>query len=726
MKIKDLHVKFLFIGFLLIFITGCGQKQVATQKPPLFRDYYESIIQNRGELKTEEKKKEVETPEKKPEIKKAKIEIYEIPNPIAKEIVPVKIEEAPQVVKKYKIKLPVKGKIQISVENMPVYDFLNLVFGKLLSVNYVISPDVQRVSRKITLNMTEPMKPKDFLYFVMDLMKSYQIDIKYSNGIFKVEKLIRRPQQKPKYSFNIYIGAETPALPEGTEITQIIPTYYVPTSKIFPTISLFTQGIKNLNISVLRYTDAFVVSGTVNKVRKIAGIILSLDKPYFVNKYIYFIKLEYVDVDEFVENVKNILKSMGIPVTENANEVGVIFTPIKSINGLLIVSPKKEWVNSVVYWKEQLDVLESLEAEQRIFVYKPKNRSAEDLEEILTSLLEGGISKAEKKQTKTKKEAISKTAKTKKTKQTTPKTKIAEKLATVSGEVNVVVDEGRNTLIISAYPNDYKKIKEVLDQLDEPPKQVLIEVTIAEITLKDELQFGLEWYFKHSGDAHVGEIRTLGGLGVGGAGLVYSILGRGNKFNAIFNAFAKKNLINIVSTPHIIVLDGKDASINVGTEVPVVSSETTAPDLTGGGGQPSILRNVQYRSTGVILSVKPVVLSEGILNIEISQELSEAQNNTVSNIDSPIILNRSLKTNLTIRSGDTVLLGGLISTNKSSGESKVPILGDLPYIGHLFKTNSKGLTKTELVIQITPYILNDSDELDAISKKFMESSHLLK
>ena len=723
MKIRKLHLKIIALFLPFLFLFGCAQQPstIASQKPPLFKDYFNSIAEKR----TPSEVKKVEIEEEKPKIKKAKIELYEIPNPLEKSIVPIKFEEKPQIVKKYEIKLPAKGKVQISVENMPVYDFLTLVFGKILNVNYVVSPDVQRIPKKITLNMTEPMEPKDFLYFIIDLMQSYQINIKYSNGIFKIEKLVRRPQQKPTFSFNIYIGATTPNLPDDAEITQVIPTYYVKPEKLNYTISLFVKGLKDINVSVLRYTDAFIISGKVEKVKKIASIILSLDKPYFVNKHIYFVKFEYVDVNEFVENIKNIFKSMGIPVTENSNEVGVSFVPIQSINGLLVISPKKEWVNSVIYWKEQLDILESLEAEQRIFVYKPKNRSAEDLDKILSSLLEGKIPSPVKTKAagKTTKKPTSKPSKKTTQKQ---KTKIEEKLSTISGEVNIVVDEGRNTLIISAYPNDYKKIKEVLDKLDAPPKQVLIEVTIAEITLKDELQFGLEWYFKHSGDAHVGEIRTLGGLGVGGAGLVYSIFGRGSKFNAIFNAFAKKNLINIVSTPHVIVLDGKDASINVGTQVPVVTSETTAPDLTGTATQPSILRNVQYRSTGVILSVRPIVLSEGMLNIEINQELSEAQNNTVSNIDSPIILNRNIKTNLTLRSGDTVLLGGLISTNNSSGESKVPILGDLPYIGHLFKTNSKGLTKTELVIQITPYILNDSDELDAISKKFMEASHLLK
>ena len=251
-----------------------------------------------------------------------------------------------------------------------------------------------------------------------------------------------------------------------------------------------------------------------------------------------------------------------------------------------------------------------------------------------------------------------------------------------------------------------------MEKLDTEPKQVLIEVTIAEITLTDQLQFGFEWYLKHTSSDYVGELQTIGGLGIGGAGFTYTLLGTAGKFNMIFNAFAKKNLINIVSTPHLVVLDGKEATINVGTEVPVVSSETTAPDITA--GQPSILRNVQYRNTGVILSVKPVITSEDKLNVEISQELSEAQANNISNIDSPIILNRSIKTTLNIKSGQTVLLGGLISENTSRTKSKVPLIGDIPVLGNLFSVNSKGKNKTELIITITPYIIKDSNSLDEI------------
>jgi len=299
------------------------------------------------------------------------------------------------------------------------------------------------------------------------------------------------------------------------------------------------------------------------------------------------------------------------------------------------------------------------------------------------------------------------------------------KSGNLKGPIKISCDEEQNSLIIMSYPSDYKKVERILEKLDVPSKEVLVEVTIAEVTLTDQLQFGIEWYLKHKGK-FIGEIKTLGGLGIGGSGLNYSVVSSSEKFSLLLNTFAKKNLINIISTPHIVVLDGKKATINVGTQVPIVSSETTAPDITG-GSKPSILRNVQYRNTGVILSVKPTIISNNRIILEIHQELSEAQSNNISSIDSPIILNRSLTTTLVLNSDQTVLLGGLISQNRSKSRSEVPVLGDIPFVGNLFKTESQGKNKTELIILITPHVIENVDDLELLTntliKRFNSSSN---
>ncbi len=700
--------KFLIGLFIVVpFIIGCAKTQVATQKPPLFKNYF---LQT-GQKFEEEKKKQTQK-EKKATKEKPVVKLIEVPNPVEKELVTVRFEKKPKKIKSYKIKLP-EGRIQISVENMPLYEFINLVFGKLLSVNYFISPDVANITQKITLSMTEPMDPEDFLYFVTNLLEDYRVSVSYEKGIFKIRRVISVARKQTGLPLNVYIGRELPELPDDADITFVVPTYYVPANKLMGTLTLFVRGSKDVSVNIVRHTSALIVSGKFGKVKKIVGLIKTFDKPYFADKHIYFLKLDYVSVEDFVKSIKDIFENMGIKVMESQTDTGISLIPIESINAIVAVSPKKEWIDSLLYWKEKLDIIESLTEERHMFVYKPKHRSAEELASVLSSI----EVPQEEKTKKTEKKEEKKPEKLK---------ELEKQVRSISGKYSIVVDKARNTLIVHAYPSDYKKIKTVLEQIDTPPKQVLIEVTIAEITLKDELKYGLEWYIRHKGSKFIGDIQTLGGLGVGGAGLVYSLVSTGGRFKAIMNAFAKKDLINIISTPHIVVLDGNEASINVGTEVPVVSSEVTSPDLAAGQQQPSILRNVQYRSTGVILSVTPTVLSEDYLTIKINQELSEAQSNTVSKIDSPIIINRSINTKISLRSGDTVILGGLISTNNSTGENKVPLLGDIPVLGNLFRVQSRGQSKTELIIQITPYILKSSDDLDAISKKFIEASNLLK
>lgn len=703
----NLYLYLLVIGLTLI-CSGCAQKSIV-KKPLLSEDAYQLASDKSTDLseqKIDTNKDKFEGDRKREE--KSKVTLVQIPDPLIMEIKKIKsFNEEGTGEPEFELKLPKEGDVNIMFEGLPIYDFINLVFGQILHQNYTISQDIQNLVDKITINMTDPMSPERFFYLVLALLKDYNVDVDYQKGIFVISTSKSKVKEEVK-PFNLYIGHTVPSLPPKTKITQIVPTYYIGPNEIFPFIGGFTRGMEGVRLEILNYTNAFIISGSIGDIEKIVNLIQILDKPYFVEKKISLFYLDYISSKDFDDKLKEILNTLGIPVAKSRVDFGIITLPIENINALLIVSPKKEWVDIVFSWKERLDTLESLGDERHLFIYRPENRSAGELVDLLQPFSSG-------------KDEVTKGEKEKVGKQ--QKTEEKQKGATVSiksgRSFEAILDKGRNAIIISAYPSDYKELKNMLDQLDSLPKQVLIEVTIAEITLTNQLQFGLEWYLKHESGDFTGELRTLGGLGVGGAGLLYSLTETGDKFRAIFNTFATKGLINIVSTPRIVVLDGREATINVGTEVPVVTSETTASDvLAGTATQPSILRNIQYRSTGVILSVKPVVNSENILTLEINQQLSEAQTNNVSSIDSPLILNRSIATILTIESGKTVLLGGLISENRSTDESKIPILGDIPIIGHLFRVDSKGRNKTELIILVTPYIIKNTDELERVTKEF--------
>ena len=175
--------------------------------------------------------------------------------------------------------------------------------------------------------------------------------------------------------------------------------------------------------------------------------------------------------------------------------------------------------------------------------------------------------------------------------------------------------------------------------------------------------------------------------------------------------------MTILSSPRLVAASGKSATMQVGTQVPIITTQQTAPDGSIGGTS-NILQQVQYRSTGVVLSIEPIVNSSRRVELTISQEVSDAQSNDTSDIQSPIILTRSIETTLSVDDGETVLLAGLISENFSRGENGVPLLKDIPVLGNLFKNSSQSVQKTELIILLTPYIIDGRDTSRSVRDAF--------
>ena len=186
----------------------------------------------------------------------------------------------------------------------------------------------------------------------------------------------------------------------------------------------------------------------------------------------------------------------------------------------------------------------------------------------------------------------------------------------------------------------------------------------------------------------------------------------------VLNAFKKNKKINILSTPRIIALNNEPATITVGQQIPMTNSEYNY--LNGGNNQNVIKTNVTYQKTGISLNVTPTIISNGVLLLKISQDISDASKNSITKADAPIILNRTINTSVVLKSGQIALLGGLVRESKSKTDTKVPILGDIPIIGNLFKTVSNGSDKTELILTIRPYILDNFNKVDKVTKGFKE------
>ena len=273
----------------------------------------------------------------------------------------------------------------------------------------------------------------------------------------------------------------------------------------------------------------------------------------------------------------------------------------------------------------------------------------------------------------------------------------------------IIVEPQGNRLIFYGSREEYDSLLGLLEQIDTPADEVLIEVTIAEVSLTDETRSGLEFLFEQLGSKGfaVG-LGTTGGLGLSSGGFTGSY--SAGDYVVDFGAFASNNQINVLSEPHIVTKSGSSASINVGSEVPIITSQRAAQ--TQNDGSTDILQTVQYRSTGVILNIEPIVFSDYRIDPKISQEVSSAEINQNQAIASPVISNRSLTTELSLQDGQSAILGGLIENRFTRGQTGVPILKDIPFLGRAFKTETLNSSQTILLVMITPYVLTEPSDVN--------------
>jgi general secretion pathway protein D len=294
--------------------------------------------------------------------------------------------------------------------------------------------------------------------------------------------------------------------------------------------------------------------------------------------------------------------------------------------------------------------------------------------------------------------------------------RISAVTTTVQG-ARVFADELNNAVLIYAVASEYAKIEAALRRLDLAPVQVLIEASIVEVTLGDELQYGLQWYFTdkaRSGLSGTGVISQVAGglLGASTAGFSYTLRNSLGTVQAVLNALAEKSLVKVISSPSVMVLDNHTAGIAVGNQQPIRSAET----VTSGG---NVTTSIQYKDTGVNLQVTPSVSAENVVTMNINQAVTD-----VGQIDTATgqrsFLQRQIISKVAVRSGETLVLGGLIRDNDTSGNRGVPVLSDIPVVGALFGTQTRNATRTELLVVITPRVVRSDLDARDVGAEFRE------
>ena len=273
-----------------------------------------------------------------------------------------------------------------------------------------------------------------------------------------------------------------------------------------------------------------------------------------------------------------------------------------------------------------------------------------------------------------------------------------------------------NSLLVRASPKDYKKILDALKQLDIPPLQVLVEATIIEISLTGSLEYGVQWnFFGLATQDHRSHVSLNQGTLAQEdtalrSGFSWAVISRPSEIRAVLDALAGESLVNVLSSPSVMVLDNQTADIQVGQEVPVSTSQQQGTSTTD-----RIVNQVQYKNVGVLLSVRPRVTPGGMVQMEIQQEVStEGTEGTFG----PKFQTRRITSTVAVRSNEAVVLGGLIEDTKDTSKSGVPGLYDTPFLGFFFGKRNKASRRRELVVVLTPKVITSDQDIQAVSKDF--------
>jgi general secretion pathway protein D len=361
-------------------------------------------------------------------------------------------------------------------------------------------------------------------------------------------------------------------------------------------------------------------------------------------------------------------------------------------------------------WLKELDKTPAEGTKLSVFVYYVQNAKAKDIAEVLKQIF---VSPKEKKpEFRERVVASEPTPRGVRPSTPTPTAPPKEEAGAVpEGEINIVVDETNNALVIRAFQRDYRSIIEIVKKLDLYPKQVLIDVLLAEITLDNTTQFGIEWSrFLTSQPPNAQEV-VVGARppadpfsqALTAIGLRYSIVELGGK---------------VISSPHILASNNKEAKIQVGSSQPILTSTytTTATAATN-----VVEGTIEYKDIGIILTVTPRISDGGLVAMEISIEDSTVDTTTLGNLTFvPVFGKRTAKTVLSILEGQTIVIGGMIQDSKNVTKSGIPFLSRIPVLGALFGTHAYTLGKTELILLMTPHIISDQIQSDTVTREFRE------
>ena len=608
------------------------------------------------------------------------------------------------------------GDITLDFKGADAREVARVILGDLLKVNFVIDTNVKG---KVILMTAKPLRKEDLMAILEVILATQGAHIINYNGFYRITRVTASSTSS---GGGIFVAKR--AIQNGAGF-RVYPLSYVATQEMAKILRPLLP--KGALVHVDSKRNLLIISGNSLQHQLVSNTIEIFDINQMLSQNVLLISLQKADAETVSAELESIF---GASQTKSGALGSIQLIPIARLNTVMIISKQMKFIEQARNWVYRLDRNWN-PTERRLFVYYVQHGRAKNLAEALRGIIgqpneTGGYVGAIPRQ------SGAKSSKTPimpgKTRQKpTPGQALAGRDSTILGKGSrISVDKDRNALLISATPKDFSLIEDVLAKLDIQPLQVMIETTIFEVNLKDTLRYGIQYAIGSGGLGITddGEISLTRGTSTitSATGIVSSAIAPqlpgfsftlegASKTRFIIDALSDLTEVNMISSPNIIVLNNKVARLRVGDEVPIVTQTTTSAVTDN----PIIVNSVQYRNTGVNLEVTPRVNASGMITLDIVQEVSDVVTTTTSTIDSPTIQNRSLLSTVSIKSGDTVMLGVLIREDATDAELGIPVLSSLPVIGSLFGQTSNVANRTELVVMIRPLIITSPEDTQAVT-----------
>lgn len=600
---------------------------------------------------------------------------------------------------------------QLTFVDTEISSVVASVVGDGLGLPYVVDPQVKGT---MTLQAARPLARDEVLPALEAALSVYGAALVNVGGVYQVVPIKDAPRRVG--------GLRGPGQSGVGFAVQIVPLRFASATDMEKVLRPFAPDGGILRIDEGR--NLLMLAGTSRELAVMKDVVATFDVDWLAGMSFALYPVEYVDAKTITVELAAIFADPRSPIGSVVRLV-----PLSRLNSVMVVTHEPSYLKQVEEWIKRLDIGATTPG-RRIYVYDVQNGKADDLAESLSRILsinyEASSFEPESRSSRSFSNQGSGGGSYRSPMQSNgtmqPEATEPSRPPSVSsgsggepGELKIVPNTENNALLIYATPNEFSVIETALRRLDVTPIQVLIEASLAEVSLTDDLRYGVQWAFQGGDGPVVLSEASNGSVNARFPGFSYLFTGRSD-IRAVLSALETVTNVNVLSSPKLLVLNNREAELQIGDQVPIITQSAVS---TVDNDSP-IVNSVQLRDTGVILRITPRVNRSGLVLLDIAQEISDVVPTTTSNIDSPTIQQRRIASSVAVRNGETIALGGLIRDSKTRGRSGVPFATKIPLIGGLFGSTSNNNRRTELIVLITPRVVRSQQESDELMDELHE------